>query len=324
MEASEKLKALVGEMPNPNKRGMFGPEVDREKLDQVTAELRRRGKDCTPAEKANFEKEIADLRNGAPGSQIDKAKIEKAIAAIHAGGKENVLGLIDLLVEPGEGDDVKPHYALHCLGNYLLQIKDEPGRLQFGETLAAELGGSRPKGVQAYLCQELQWAGRKEAVAGLGKVLCDEVLSAPAAMALVAIRDGAAEQLRAALPAAKGKCKLNVVQALGALGDPQSIAAFKAALADDDREIRLAAGWALARLGDADSVELLIKAAGAEPGWERIQATKHCMVLAEKLQAAGKKDAAAKIYLYLRDTRKDPHEKYVRDAAEKALAGQPK
>jgi hypothetical protein len=62
-----------------------------------------------------------------------------------------------------------------------------------------------------------------------------------------------------------------------------------------------------------------MKAADVEPGWERIQATKNCMVLAEKLVAAGKKSDAAKIYKYLRDTRKDPSEKYVRDAAEKAM-----
>ena len=100
----------------------------------------------------------------------------------------------------------------------------------------------------------------------------------------------------------------------------QSVAALKACLADENREIRLAAGWALARLGDAGSVDALIKAAGADQGWERIQATKHCLVLAEKLQAAGNKDLSAKIYAYLRDSRKDPSEKYVRDAAEKALA----
>ena len=277
MATSDQLKALVNEMPDPDKRGMY----------------------CT---------------------DIDKDKIEKAIAEIHKGGKQNVLGLIDMLVEPGQGDDVKPHYALHCLGNYLLQIKDEPARRQFAETLAAQLGGSRPKQVQAYLCQELQWAGRKEAATALGKLLVDQDLSAPAAMALVAIRDGAAQQFRAALPNATGKCKLNIVQGLGAVGDVQSVDALKASLADTDREIRLTAGWALARLGDAGSVEVLIKAAGADQGWERIQATKHCLVLAEKLQAAGNKELPAKIYAYLRDTRKDPHEKYVRDAAEKALA----
>ena len=95
---------------------------------------------------------------------------------------------------------------------------------------------------------------------------------------------------------------------------------LKEALDDPDREVRLAAGWGLARLGDAGSVDALLKAADVEPGWERIQATKHCLVLAEKLTAAGKKDVARRIYTHLRSTRMDPSEQYIRDAAEKALA----
>ena len=253
-------------------------------------------------------------------TDIDKAKIERAIAELHKGGKANLLGLIDLLVEPGAGDDVKAHYALHCLGNHAIQIKDEPGRQAFSEALASQLGGSRPKGVQAYLCQELQWFGHPEAVPALGKLLGDEQLGPPAAMALTAIRTGAAEQFRAALPTAKGVCKRNVVQGLGAVADQESIPALRALLADEDREVRIEAGWALARMGDAGSADLLLKAAMVEPGWERIQATKHCLVLAENLVASGKKVAATAIYTALRQTRQGPHEQYVRDAADKALA----
>jgi len=278
MAISEKLKALVDQMPNPDGRGMYTTDIDKE-------------------------------------------KIERAVAEIHQGGRDNILGLIEMLVPPGEGDDVKAHYALHCLGNHVLKIKDENARRQFSETLASQLGGDRPKPVQAYLCQELQWAGRREAAAALGKLLTDEELSAPAAMALVAIRDGAAEQFRAALPNAQGKCRLNVVQGLGAVRDAQSAGALKQALDDPDREVRLAAGWGLAHLGDAGAVDVLLKEADKEPGWERIQATKHCLVLAEKLAASGQALAARQIYAHLRDTRSDPSERYIRDAAEKALAG---
>lgn len=277
MAVSEKLKALVEQMPNPDSRGMY----------------------CT---------------------DIDQEKIERAVAEIQKGGRESLQGLIELQVPPGAGDDTKAHYALHCVANRVLQMKDEQARKEFGETLAAQLGGNLPKPVQAYLCQELRWAGRREAVAALGKLLTDEELCEPAAMALVAIRDGAAEQFRAALPQAKGKCRLNILQGLGAVRDAQAGEAFKQALADSDREVRLAAGWGLAQIGDAGSIALLLKAADVPPGWERIQATKHCLVLAEKLLAAGRKGEAAKVYTHLRDTRKDASEAYLRQAAEKALA----
>jgi len=277
MAVSDKLKALVDQMPNPDGRGMY----------------------CT---------------------DIDKEKIEKAVAEIHQGGRENILGLIEMLGEPGTEEDVKPHYALHCLANHVLIIKDENARRQLSETLISQLGGNLSDYNKAFLCQELQWAGRREATAALGKLLLDEQLLEPAAMALVAIRDGAAEQLRAALPQAKGKCRLNIIDGLAALGDAQSAGALKQALADADSEVRIAAGAGLAKIGDPSAADALLKAAEVGPGWERIQATKNCLVLAEKLTAAGNKAEAVKIYSRLRDTRKDPSERYVRQAAEAALA----
>ncbi|MHC4984361.1 MAG: HEAT repeat domain-containing protein, partial [Planctomycetota bacterium] len=250
-------------------------------------------------------------------TDIDKERIEKAIAEIHKGGRANILGLIDMLGEPGSDQDAKPHYALHCLANYVLIIKDERARRRFCRTVASQLGGDRSKYVQGFLCQELQWAGGKEATAALGKLLGDEELVEPASMALVAIGDGAAKQFLAALPKAKGKCRLNVVQGLSAVGGTESVGALKQALRDPDREVRLAAGWGLARIGDGGSVEALLNAAEVQPGWERIQATKHCLVLAENLLAAGRRDMAERIYTRLRETRTDPAERYVRDAAKK-------
>jgi HEAT repeat protein len=237
---------------------------------------------------------------------IDREKIEKAIADIYKGGRQNVVGLIEMLGEPGSDEDVKPHYALHCLANYVLVVKDEKARKELCEALVAALDEDRSDYVKSFLCQELQWAGHREAAPALGKLLLNEALVEPATMALSAIRDGAAEQFRAALPKAEGKCRLNIIQGLGQVEDVQSANVLRTALSDPDREVRLAAGWGLSRMGDAGSVDALIKAADVDPGWERIQATKHCLVLAEKLTAAGKKDLAAKIYTHLRDTRKDP------------------
>jgi len=281
MAVSEKLKALVDQMPNPDGRGMY----------------------C---------------------DNIDKKKIEKTAAQIHEGGREDMLGLIEMLGEPGTAENVKPHYALHCVANYVLVIKDEKGRKELCETLASQLDNKDLSDFnKGYLCQELQWAGRKEAVPALGKLLTNEELVEPAAMALAAIGgNDAIEQFRKALPKAEGKCRLNIIDGLAALADAGSAKTFKDALKDEDREVRIAAGAGLAKIGDAAAVDALIKAADVDPGWERIQATKHCLVLAEKLTADGKKDPAVKIYAHLRDTRKDPSEKYVRNQAEKALEAQ--
>lgn len=277
MTVSEQLTALVAQMPDPDGRGMYT-------------------------------------------ENIDKQKIEKALAAIHAGGRDSVRGLIDMLGPPGSDQDVKPRYALHNLANHTLVVKDENARRALCEVLAEALSGDYAPHVKDCLCQTLQWAGRRESVAALGRLLTDDELCDPAAAALVAIQDGAGDVLRAALPRAQGRCRLTVLHSLAALADAGAAGEFTRALQDDDREIRLAAGAGLARVGDAAAIDPLLKAADAEPGWERIQAAKHCLVLAERLTAAGKKAEARRIYQHLRDTRSDPSEAYLRSIADKALA----
>jgi len=88
----------------------------------------------------------------------------------------------------------------------------------------------------------------------------------------------------------------------------------------DGEAVRIAAAWSLANIGQPDSVAPVFKAADVEPGWERIQTTKACLVLAEKLLAAGRKEEAKAMYTLLHNSRRDPAEKYIRDASEKGLA----
>lgn len=279
MAVSEQLKSLVDQMPEPDGRGMYT-------------------------------------------SDIDKEKIEKAAAAIAKGGKENLLGLIEMLGEPGTQENAKPHFALHCVVNHALITDDEKLRKEFCDVLGAQLQNkSLHPYSRAYLCQELQWAGRDEACPALGKVLLDEDVSDDAATALAGIGgERAASQLREAVDKAQGKARLNLMDALAALAEPKSAATFQKGLADSDREVRIAAAVGLAKLGQADSIEPLFKLADAAKGWERTQTTKACLVLAEKLAAAGKKSDAKRVYERLQKTRTDKTEQHVRDAAQRGLA----
>ncbi len=263
-------------------------------------------------------------------SNIDKESVENVITEIHKTGRDGIVGLIDMLVEPGKADDVKPRYALHCLALYVCKLNDKKHRRAFAEILASQLAAlaagqldrDRPKQIKGYLIRQLQVAGGKEVAGALGKFLLDEELCEYAAQALAAIGDGAAEQLRDALPKAKGKCRLTVVQNLGVVRDKKSVDALKQALGDEDRDIRLAAAWGLANIGDPGSVDVLLKGADVENPYERIKAAQACLLLAENLLAAGKKKDAMKIYAHLRDTRTDPADRYLRDVAESALAVQ--
>jgi len=296
MAPSDELKALVDQMPAPDSRGMYC---------HVAA---GGGAEATPKGKA---------RRGV--SQIDKDKIDAAVAGIAKLGKDGVLGLIDMLVEPGRGDDVKPHYALHCLVVHVGSLGDDKARGELAQALASQIGPGRPTGVRKYLIQEVQGIGGAEVAPALAACLGDEALCDDAARALVAIGPAGAACLRNALGAAKGPCRLTVVQNLGVLRDAPAADALRQAVGDTSREVRLAAAWGLANLGDAASVDLLLKAADVEPSWERTEQTKACLLLAERLAAAGRKDAAARVYQHLADTRKDDSERYVREQAQKAL-----
>jgi HEAT repeat protein len=253
----------------------------------------------------------------------DPGKAEDIYTAILSGGRDSLLELMALLRDPSDPEykDFRPEYVLHGLALYVGRPGKEKPRKMFAETLVLRLGSEKvPKAVQGFLIRELQVTGDKGVAKALGKMLADEELCEYAAQALVAIGDGAARQLRSALDKAKGKCRVTIAQNLGVVRDVSSVRALRKCLSDPDCDVRLAAAWALARIGDAGSVALLLKAADVEPGWERIKATQACLVLAENLIAAKKKKDAAKVYAHLRDTRTDAKEKYVREAAEKALA----
>lgn len=253
-------------------------------------------------------------------SNIDKETVDSVVSQIYEGGRKSLRALIDMLVEPGKGDDVKPRYALHCLAVRMCKPAEEKDRRAFARTLAMQLEGDKPKAVKKYLIQQLQVAGGKEVAAALGKMLQDDELYEPAAQALVAIGDGAAEQLRNALPKVKGKMKLTIIQNLGVVKDAESVSALRNALGDDDREVRLAAGWSLANIGDAGSADLLLKASDAEGTYERVKAAKACLLLAERLLEKGKKDTAVKIYKHLQSTRSGSDEAYICDVANEGLA----
>lgn len=244
---------------------------------------------------------------------------EKIYDEILKGGRPAVVKLVEMLREVDDGEDYKVRYTLHGLVLYVGRPGKEREREALAAALVSQLGGGRPKPVQGFLIRELQLVGGKESVGALGRLLADEDLYSDAALALLAIREGAAEPFRKALAGSGGRRRLTLIQALGVLSDAESVPALREAARDPDRDTRLAALWGLARIGDAGSVDLLLKAADAPPGWERIQAANCCLLLAERLAAAGRKAEAAKIGRRLQETRTDSSEAYVREAAGRIL-----
>lgn len=247
-------------------------------------------------------------------------EILPALDTVLAAGRDGIVAVVAMLKDVDDGSDYKARYFLHVIAQYVGRPGKEAARAVFVDALASQLGGDRPRGVQGYVARQLQVIGTKEAAPALGKILADPDLCEYAAQALLAIRAGAAEEFRKALPDLQGGPRLTVLQALGVLADAPSADALKKAIADPDRDVRLAAAWGLARIGDATAVDLVLKAADGDAGWERIKATSSALLLAERLLAAGKKSDAAKIYRHLQTTRTDASEAYVKDAAAEGLA----
>jgi hypothetical protein len=254
------------------------------------------------------------------GPEPDAA--EKIFTEILAGGRGSITELLGLVREPGDADykNYKAGYVLHGLVILAGRTGQENQRRLLADTLGSQLGSSKhSKAVKGFFIRELRAIGGKEAVSVLGKHLLDDELSSDAALALLTIRDGAAQQFRDALKKAKGRNRVTMIHALGTLRDGDSAAALKQAMSEQDRDVRRTAAWALANIGEASVADALLKTADSAEGWERTEATRHCLLLAERLTANGKQSNANRIYAHLRDTRKDPSERHIREIAEKAL-----
>ncbi|MCZ6795078.1 MAG: HEAT repeat domain-containing protein [Planctomycetota bacterium] len=251
------------------------------------------------------------------------AAAAEAAEKILEGGRESLLELIGMLRDAlGQGEEnYKPGYLLHCVALHVSRSGKESRRRLFAETLASQLGGEKPpKDVQSFLVRELQVAGGREVVRALGRLLGDDELCEFATQALVAIREGAAPELRTAFGKASGRRRVTLAQALGAVSDEDAVDSLREASRDDHPDVRAAAVWSLARIGSPRGADAVVGAADRAQGWERIQAHKACLLLAEGLAGSAKPAAAKRIYEHLlQTTRTEPGERHVLEAAGRGL-----
>ena len=265
------------------------------------------------------EADVAALVARLPANSGDEAM--KVAAALVGTGPAGVGKLVADLRDPGGGADAKVRYALHGMAVYVSRPGGQADRKAFAAAVAAELDGKCPDGVKGFLIRQLQVAGEPAAAGAIARHLLNEALAEYAAQALAAM--GGAEQaglLRQALPGAKGKARLAIIQNLGVLRDARAADALIAALADEQRDVRLAAVYALANIGAAAAVDAVLAAAQAKDPYERIEATDSALRLARRLAEAGHPQAAARVYKTLWRTRTDPADRHVRVAALQGLA----
>ena len=79
---------------------------------------------------------------------IDKEACEKAVEQIIAGGKKTIREIVDLIVEPGKGEDIQPRHALHATAIRVGGAGKAKERKAFSENLAGTLADDRSKAVK--------------------------------------------------------------------------------------------------------------------------------------------------------------------------------
>jgi HEAT repeat protein len=247
---------------------------------------------------------------------------EKLYEPILAGGKDAVLAVIDLIKDNDTGPDYKPRYVLHGLALYVSRPANQRHRATLVDAISTRLPGPQSKTIRASLVRTLQTFADRSALPALTRLLDDPDLCDPAAMAMAAIGEGAAEHLGKALASATGRSRLAIIQALGTLKDASATQALLRICGDgaSDSDTRLTALWALARSASPEATELMLATVVRSEDWPKTQATKAALLLAENLAAAGNKDQATKLYQHIRDTHDAPGFGHIREAAERGLA----
>jgi len=191
---------------------------------------------------------------------------------------------------------------------------DKAARKDLETKLAGALKGA-PQAGKDYICRKLSLIGTAGSVPAVAGLLTDEKLSHMARYALERMPcEEAVKAMRDALPKAKGRLKVGVINSLGVRRDAASLGALTALLKDSDKEIASAAAAALGAIGSPEAAKAL--GAWDAPKELKLAAADACLSCAEKLLGAGKKDDAKKIYMSLA---KPDQPKHVRVAATRGL-----
>lgn len=168
--------------------------------------------------------------------------------------------------------------------------------------LLAILRSDAPAGEKAIACKKLALYGSSSAVADLAKLLPDPQLSSWARIALEAIPgDEADEALREATRSLDGKLLVGTINSIGIRRDANAVPTLTARLEDSDHEVASAAAVALGQIGNVAASESLQRALETAPAEVRSAVAEGYVLVAERLFAAGKLEAAAEAYDEIRN-----------------------
>jgi len=199
---------------------------------------------------------------------------------------EEVCGRV---LPPGAGEDSAARFALNGLAIYVMRPGAEKERLLYVGAVLRSIERAADKDVKAFLISQVQWTGGKESVKPLAKYLTDRALAEPAAQALLAARQPGAEAVfLKALGRAPATAKVTLIKALGQMRSREAVKRFLPLAESPDEDLRQAALFALANIGDPRAGRVLDKATVAASRYERSQAPSLYLLYARRLIESGK------------------------------------
>lgn len=131
-------------------------------------------------------------------------------------------------------------------------------RTRLEAELVKLLTGESTFEARRFACKQLMVAGTEASLPALGKLLADEQTASIACLPLAVMPSPkAAELLRSALPAAKGRVRVEIIDTLGDRRDPAAVPAMAALARDADEATARAAIAALGKIADAPARDAL-------------------------------------------------------------------
>jgi len=237
---------------------------------------------------------IADLLATQPAPNADK--LATAMAQLDAFTAADISALLQQL-QPQGGDNAKIEYATVGYSYDVMRPGRETQRAKFVEGALDALAKLQDKDNKGYVLNLLTNAGKDDAVAAVATYLSDDYLGDRAARTLARIgTETAGKALTEALPKVRGR---NISYVLEAIGDADYVAAASAVAnyaTASELETRKTAFYALAKLADPASEEVLRKAAEqVDFGYDEANATASYINYGNNLVRKKHVDAAEKV-----------------------------
>ena len=219
----------------------------------------------------------------------DAATRDDLCAEILGLGPEAIGDICGRVLPSGKGDDSQARYAVNALAVCAARPRAEEERALFARALLNALEDARDATVATFFLSQVQLVGKAESIQPLEGLLVDEDLAGPAAAALLAIGGPDAEAaLLSALADAPRDAQLVLLQSLGDARSQEAVPSILPLADSEDEEIRQAALYALANIGDPAAGPVLSRSRVASSLREKRKAPSLYLLYARRLIESGR------------------------------------